>query len=75
MRTRPKAANDNVPNRPRTVQGMRRRQQTARRLAWLETCCSNDDAFKAIVRSGRYLKLCGALEMATDAHAAAAARA
>jgi len=43
-----------------------RKQQTERRLAWLQERWRDENFFDSVVASGRYLKFCLAIEMACE---------
>jgi hypothetical protein len=51
-----------------------RKQQTQRRLVWLNGLLDDPAQFEAVVTSGRYLKLCAMLEWASDSDMIAGAR-
>ena len=51
-----------------------RKQQTQRRLGWLNGLLEDVAQFDAVVASGRYLKLCAMLEWASESDMAADAR-
>ncbi len=47
------------------AEAYKRKQQTQRRLLWLQSLWNDPARFDAIVASGRYLKLCALLEWAS----------
>ena len=48
------------------VEAYERKQQTQRRLLWLQSLWNDPARFDAIFSSGRYLKLCALLEWASE---------
>lgn len=51
-----------------------RKQQTQRRLGWLNGLLDNPAQFEAVFASGRYLKLCAMLEWANESDMVAGER-
>ena len=45
---------------------LKRKRQTQRRLQWLESLWEDPAGFEAVVKSGRYLRLCALTERLSD---------
>jgi hypothetical protein len=56
------------------VKACERKQQTQRRLLWLQSLWDDTARFDAIIASGRYLKLCTLIEWASENDEIAARR-
>jgi hypothetical protein len=48
------------------IKAFERKQQTHRRLLWLQSLLDDVERFDAIVASGRYLKLCALIKWANE---------